>query len=90
MDIDKFVHCLHSKTRRRILQLLSNKDMTAPQIYKALKNEAPKFRQSVNKALEVLREGGLIVKYYDAERKAIYYHLVKKVFVVKIPEMEVE
>lgn len=90
MDFKRLIDCLHSDTRRRILQLLSRKDMTATEIHDELGKYAPKYRQSVNKALEVLREGGLVTKYYDNEKKGICYHLKKKKYVLKIDKMEIE
>lgn len=64
--------------------------MSAPQIYKELGKYAPKYRQSVNRALEMLREYGLVKKYYDNKNKAIYYHLIKETYTLKIAEMEIE
>ena len=64
--------------------------MSAPQIRDKLGVYAPKYRQSVNKALEMLRECGLVTKYYDNENKAIYYRLMKKTYIVKIDEMRIE
>ena len=64
--------------------------MSAPQVYEKLGKNAPKYRQSVNKALETLRECGLVTKYYSDENKAIYYHLGKKTYVLKIAEMKIE
>lgn len=90
MELEIFIRCLHSETRRKILQLLSKEDMSAPQIYRKLGENAPKYRQSVNKALEILTECGLVRKYYANEKKAIFYGLTKKKYTLKIPEMEVE
>jgi Fe2+ or Zn2+ uptake regulation protein len=90
MDLKRFISCLNSDARRRILQLLSEKDMSAPQIYRELGKYAPKYRQSVNKSLEMLREAGLVSKHYDNENKAIYFHLVKKTYIFEISKMKVE
>lgn len=90
MEFKRFIHCLHSDTRRRILQLLSKRDMSATQMHGELGKYAPKYRQSVNKALEILREGGLVTKYYDIENKAIYYSLIKRKYILKIDEMKIE
>lgn len=90
MDFRKFIHCIRSDTRRRILQLLSERDMSAPQAYEKLGKNAPKYKRSVNRALEILRECGLVTKYYSNENKAIYYHLGKKTYVLKIAEMKIE
>jgi len=63
--------------------------MSAPQIYEELGPHAPKYRQSVNKSLGILRERGLVTKYYNNEKGGIYYHLVKKILVLKIDEMKI-
>ncbi|MBD3193376.1 MAG: hypothetical protein GF308_22260 [Candidatus Heimdallarchaeota archaeon] len=80
----------YASATRRILQLLSTEDMSAPQIYSRLGEHAPKYRQSVNKALEILRECGLIQKYYSEEQKGLFYHLKKKNYLVKLDSMEVK
>jgi len=64
--------------------------MSAPQVYGELLERAPIYRQSVNKALETLKDCGLLTKYYDDSRKAIYYHLEKKTYIVKIDQMRVD
>jgi Fe2+ or Zn2+ uptake regulation protein len=64
--------------------------MSAPQIYDELGKHAPRYRQSVNKALEILTECGLISKYYDKEKKALCYHLIKETYVLRITEMKIE
>lgn len=90
MEIQDLVKGLHSKTSRKILQLLCDKDRTAVEIYGDLKGDAPKFRQSVNRALEVLRRHKLIKKYYDENRKALYYRIVKSDFHIDLKNMSVE
>jgi len=64
--------------------------MSAPQIHDGLGIHAPRYRQSVNKALEILTESGLVTKYYNKENKALYYHLVKETYIIKIAEMKIE
>lgn len=81
---------MRSGMHRRILQMLAKEDMSASQIYSKLGNYAPKYRQSVNKALELLRESGLLSKYYNAEKKKLYYHLIKEKYTINLAEMKVE
>jgi predicted transcriptional regulator len=90
MELDKFIRCMRSGMHRRILQMLANEDMSASQIYSKLGNYAPKYRQSVNKALELLRESGLLSKYYNAEKKKLYYRLIKEKYTINLAEMKVE
>jgi Fe2+ or Zn2+ uptake regulation protein len=90
MELDRFMRCMRSRMHRRILQMLAEEDMSAPQVYGKLGNYAPKYRQSVNKALELLRESGLLSKYYNAEKKKLCYHLIKKKYTIDLAEMKVE
>lgn len=90
MNLDKILRGLKAETRREILKLLCKKDMTAPEIYSALGKRAPVYRQSINKSLELLKEVGLVEKYYEDTKKALYYKITKKVYVIKLDQMSVE
>jgi len=90
MLVSDLVRGLHSNMRRNILRLLSEKDRTAVEIYRELKEDAPKFRQSVNKALEILRGQGFVNKYYDMNREALYYQIVKREYHINLKDMSVE
>lgn len=89
MQIDKVVYGLNSDTRQKILKLLCKRDMSAPEIFKELKNGVPSYRQSVSKALDILRESGLVIKYYDDKRKALYYKIAKKKVILKLDTLTV-
>jgi len=90
MKIEDFVKGLHSKMRRRILKLLCQGDKTAMEVYLELGNGAPKYRQSVNKCLETLHEYGFVEKYYDQDKKALYYGIVKKKYDVDVEKMGIK
>ena len=89
MELKSIIFCLNSETRRRILQLLSKRDMSAPQIFEELGTHAPKYRQSINKTLETMRNCGLVAKYYDNEKRGIYYHLIAKSIILEIDKLKV-
>lgn len=89
MQIDKVIYGLNSNTRRKILKLLCKRDMTAPEIFKELKNGVPSYRQSVSKGLEILRECGLLIKYYDDEKKHLYYKITKKVITLRLDTISI-
>jgi len=89
MELNKIVYALNSERRRAIIRLLCEKDMSAPQIHRRLGNKAPRYRQSINKSLELLKEAGLVDKYYNDEKKAIYYRITKKVVTLKLDEMKI-
>jgi Fe2+ or Zn2+ uptake regulation protein len=90
MRIQDVVSGLHSAMRRNILQLLCEKDRTAVEIYKELKENAPRFRQSVNRELEILFKHGFIRKYYEEKRKALYYQIIKKELYLDLKKMSVK
>ena len=90
MRLEKVIYALNSDLRRKILRLLCNEDMTASEVFLELKQDAPKYRQSVNKTLEILKESGLVRKYYNDTKKALYYRIVKKNLSMNLEEMSVE
>jgi len=90
MDVERLIKALNSATRRKIILLLVQHDMSASQVYKELKNNAPKYRQSVNKALDLLEECKIIEKYYDDKEKTIKHHLIKKEYKLILEKMEIE
>lgn len=90
MELEKVIQCLNSHYRRRILQLLCKKDMSAPQIFRELGKEAPSYRQSINKTLEMMRSCGLISKYYDTDNKGIYYHLYSKTYNISLQMLTIK
>jgi len=90
MKFDEVIHALNFERRREIIKLLCKRDMSAPQIYVALGKDAPVYRQSVNKSLEILKKAGLIEKYYDDEKKALYYRVKKKVITLYLDRMTID
>ena len=90
MHVDKVAQALTSPLKRRILTLLCNRDMTAVEIFGRLGELAPNYRQSVNKALESLKQAGLVRKYYDDKKKELYYGIVKKRITVLFETMVIE
>lgn len=64
--------------------------MSASELYQSLGKDAPSYRQSVNKALEILKDAELVEKYYSEEKKAICYNVISKQIVISLLEMEVE
>lgn len=88
-DIEKIALGLKSKNRRKIITLLSKKDMSAPQLYKELGKEAPAYRQTINKSLEILKEIGIVDKYYSNEKNGIYYRLKYKKIIIDLESMKI-
>jgi len=90
MNLEDSIKGLNSKTRREILKLLCKENLSAIEVYRKLKNGGPKYRQSINKALEVLKECGLVEKYYDDEKNEICYRIIKKKICLDLANMELE
>ncbi|KAF5036071.1 hypothetical protein DSECCO2_578880 [anaerobic digester metagenome] len=49
----------------------------------------PKYRQSVNRALEILRECKIITKDYNPEKKALFYSLKIEKVEIDLLKMEI-
>lgn len=90
MELQSFVKVLDNSRRQKILQLLSEKDMSTSEIFKELGDLAPKYRQSVNKSLDALEMIGLVKKYYGSKDKSILYHLMKKSYLINFKTLVVE
>jgi len=78
MELRKIAYALNSDLRLRIIGLLCKEDMTANEVISKLKENAPRYRQSIYKALEILHTSGLVEKYYNDTTKALRYGIVKK------------
>lgn len=90
MDMDEVIYGLNSQTRRRILSLLTKKPMSAPDIYHMLGDNAPVYRQSVNKSLDILERTKLVKKYYDSDKKAIYFKIEKNTLKINLDNLTIE
>ena len=90
MKIEEVAHALASPLNREIIRLLCDQDMTAVEVFSQLGDSAPKYRQSVNKALEKLKQYGLVRKYYDDARKSLYYGVTKRRLILNMDDMSIE
>jgi len=90
MSVNAVAQALTSPLKRKIIALLCSRDMTAVEIFRHLRETAPKYRQSVNKALESLKEAGLVRKYYNDTRKQLYYGIIKKRIIIVLETMSIE
>lgn len=87
MNVEDIAICLRSKTRRKILQLLCEANLSAIEIHRRMGSEGPKYRQSINKQLELLKEHGFVVKYYDDKKGAICYKITAKSISIDVIKM---
>jgi DNA-binding transcriptional ArsR family regulator len=74
MDIEKVAGALNSKTRRKILKILSDGAKNTKEISDLLESQycISLYRESVFKALERLFEAELVEKYYEKGRGLVY------------------
>ena len=85
------VSYLRTKMRREILQILCNKGpMGAPEVFEEIKINKPRYRQSINKALEKLKDSGLVEKFYDENKKRLVYKIKNKKIIINFISMQVE
>lgn len=72
---------LNSRTLK-ILELLNDQELSAPEIYLLLAEKRPLYRQSVHKTLDKLFTIGVVDKYYDNNDRKIKYKLIKTKFII--------
>ena len=92
MDIEKVVKALNSRTRRKILKILSEGPKNVKEISIVLKEQYStniKYRESVFKALEKLVEADLVEKFYEKD-KGIAYRLKRKKVTIDLTKEVVE
>jgi DNA-binding transcriptional ArsR family regulator len=64
---------LSHKLRLRILEYLAGRESTVKEVYESLGDI--KYRDTVFRHLETLKEAGLVIKFYDDETKALKYKI---------------
>ncbi len=92
MDVEKVIKALNSKTRRKILKILSTGPKNVKEISRILTEEYSvniKYRESVFKALEKLVEADLVEKFYK-KNKGILYRLKKEKIIIDLVNEEVK
>jgi len=92
MDIEKVVKALNSRTRRKILKILSEGPKNVKEISIVLREEYSaniKYRESVFKALEKLVEADLVEKFYEKD-KGITYRLKREKITIDLTKEVVE
>jgi len=72
---DIILYALNGKLRRRIVEILSNGPKTTHEIRQELGDSKPVYRQSINKALVILRKANLVEKLYSEKSNKFYYNL---------------
>ena len=91
MDIKSTLRALDNDLRREALKiLLTNGDCSVKEVYSNLQKNKPEYRQSVNKALDLLNEVGLVDKYYDENKKKIVYSANYQTIKIHLNEMDIQ
>jgi len=86
------VKALSSRTRRKILKILSDDSKNVKEISIELREQYStnlKYRESVFKALEKLVEANLVEKFYEKD-KGIAYRLKRKKITIDLIKEKVE
>lgn len=89
LNVDKVSKALQNSLRRDILKAVSDKPRTVSQIAKDLGGRGPIYRQSVNRALEILRESGLVKKEYDIKKKGLYFSITTLYLSIDLKNMSI-
>jgi|Deesub1362B_J571_1020462.scaffolds.fasta_scaffold00647_13 DNA-binding transcriptional ArsR family regulator len=90
MDVEKVVKALNSRTRRKILKILSEGPKNVKEVSIVLREQYSaniKYRESVFKALEKLVEADLVEKFYEKDKGIAYRLKRKKVTIDLIKEV---
>jgi len=87
-EIIKFSKIFSSKTRLRLIQLLSKDELTSKEIWEKFKGEYKDIRrESIFRELEKLRKSNIIKRKYDEKKKQFVYSLNLKE--IKIERKEI-
>ncbi|MFW5903070.1 MAG: hypothetical protein ACOCTT_04230 [archaeon] len=91
METKSVLKALNNDLRRETLQVLLKKgDCSVKEVYSNLKKNKPKYRQSVNKALDLLSEVDLVEKYYDENKKKIIFSPNYDTIKIHLDEMNIK
>lgn len=79
LDLAKTISALNSRTRRKILQVLENGNLTLQEVFEKMGEVSVKvkYRESVYRHLEKLQDAGLVEKLYDRNKGLCYKLLVR-------------
>lgn len=90
MNIKKIAKAINNDLRIEIMEILSTRgELTVKEIHSSLSDNKPKYRQSVNKSLEILKEADLIKKSYNDKKKNIVYEIKSNRLVIDFDKMKV-
>jgi len=83
---------LASRIRLDILKILSNKPNTVKGVINELNSQKYniKYRESVYRSMEKLKDIGLIEKYYDEKNKSITYKLKANKIIYEIDKDKIQ
>lgn len=87
--IKKTAYGLNNLLRLKIMKILSSGPKTANEVFIELKGYKSIYRQSVHRALELLRECDLILKVYDPISKRLEYSLKYQKIIINLVDMKI-
>lgn len=92
MEIAEIAQALSSKTRVRLLHIVSKRSMTSSDAHEQYqeKYSSPTRRESIYRELENLVDSGLVTKEYRGDQKELVYTTSYDGIYFDIPNMDVE
>ena len=91
MDIKSLSNAINNELRIEIMNILANNGkLTVKEIYLLLKHNRPRYRQTVNKSLEILKDAKLVIKSYDDDKKNIVFEIRTNKIVIDFITKEVK
>lgn len=92
MEITEVAHALSSKTRVRLLHIVSKESVSSSDAHKRYQAEynSPTRRESIYRELENLVDAGLVKKEYQSDEKSLTYTATSKEICFDISKLEVE
>jgi len=85
----RIISGLNSGLRLSILKLLCENDLTSQEIFLKMKNKVL-YRQYIHRELEILRNAGVIKKYYDEETNKLYYKITCHEIIINLSNQTVD
>jgi len=92
MQLNELAKALSSETRLKIIKILSERELSALEVYEAYERayKEGKHRESIYRELEKLVEANILKKVYNEKEKKIVYKLAIQKIIVDLPTQRVE
>ena len=78
----KIAAALSNEVRQRILEVLGSREMTAKQVHESI--HGVKYRDTIFRHLELLKEVGILSKHYDDKTKQLKYRIIIDIITIRL------